>query len=370
MVKIPNGQQIIEEFEKWSPKYLAVEGDPVGLHVGTLNKKVERVLVTLDVNEAVADEAIEKGAGLIIAHHPPIYRPMNHLQTDFPQGRLMEKLIKNDIAVYAAHTNLDVATGGVNDLLADALGLQETEVLVKTYEAELVKIAVFVPESHEEEVREALGKAGAGSIGDYEFCSYTLSGTGRFRPTKEADPFIGEAGKMEKTEESKIEVVIRKSEKDRAIKAMIAAHPYEEVAYDVFTLENKELPMGLGRVGKLTEEMTLGTFTKFVKERLDVPAARVVGDLSKPVKKVAVLGGDGNKYIKAAKRSGADVYVTGDLYFHVAQDAEALGLSVVDPGHHVEKVMIQGVVDYMVENTNLSCEFLPSQVDTEPFHFK
>lgn len=370
MVKFPNGQQIIEEFEKWSPKYLAMEGDPVGLHVGTLNKKVERVLVTLDVNEAVADEAIEKGAGLIIAHHPPIYRPMSHLQTDFPQGRLMEKLIKNDIAVYAAHTNLDVATGGVNDLLAEALGLTETSVLVTTYEAELVKIAVFVPESHEEAVREALGKAGAGAIGDYEFCSYTLSGTGRFRPTEEADPFIGEAGKMEKTEESKIEVVIRKSEKDRAIKAMIAAHPYEEVAYDVFTLENKELPMGIGRVGKLAEEMTLETFTEFVKKQLDVPAARVVGDLSKPVKKVAVLGGDGNKYINAAKRSGADVYVTGDLYFHVAQDAEALGLSVVDPGHHVEKVMIQGVVDYMHENTKLACEFLPSQVNTEPFRFK
>lgn len=370
MVKIPNGQQIIEEFEKWSPKYLAMEGDPVGLHVGTLNKKVERVLVTLDVNEAVVDEAIEKGAELIIAHHPPIFRPLNHLQTDFPQGRLMEKMIKNDIAVYAAHTNLDVAKGGVNDLLAEALGLQETQVLVTTYEAELVKIAVFVPESHEEGVREALGNAGAGSIGDYEFCSYTLSGTGRFRPTSDADPFIGEAGKMEKTEESKIEVVIRKTEKDRAIKAMIAAHPYEEVAYDVFTLENKELPMGIGRIGRLETEMTLGDFTDFVKKQLDVPAARVVGDLSKPVKKVAVLGGDGNKYINAAKRSGADVYVTGDLYFHVAQDAEAMGIAVIDPGHHVEKVMIQGVVDYMSKHSNLNCEFLPSQVNTEPFRFK
>lgn len=370
MVKIPNGQQIIEELEKWSPKYLAMEGDPVGLHVGTLNKRVERVLVTLDVNEAVADEAIERGAGLIIAHHPPIYRPLGNLQTDFPQGRLMEKLIKNDIAVYAAHTNLDVAWGGVNDMLAEALGLSDTSVLVTTYEAELVKIAVFVPESHEEAVREALGKAGAGAIGDYEFCSYTLSGTGRFRPTKDANPYIGEAGKMEKTEESKIEVVIRKTEKDRAIKAMIAAHPYEEAAYDVFTLENKELPMGLGRVGRLDEEMTLGEFTALVKERLGVPAARVVGDLSKPVKKVAVLGGDGNKYINAAKRSGADVYVTGDLYFHVAQDAQAMGLSVVDPGHHVEKIMIQGVVDWMKKNSKLACEFLPSEVNTEPFRFE
>lgn len=370
MVKFSNGQQIIEEFEKWSPKYLAMEGDPVGLHVGTLNKRVERVLVSLDVNEAVVDEAIEKGVALIIAHHPPIYRPLKNLQTDFPQGRLMEKLIKHDIAVYAAHTNLDVAVGGVNDLLAEALGLQDTSVMVQTYEAELVKIAVFVPESHEDQVRDALGKAGAGAIGDYEFCSYTLSGTGRFRPTQGADPFVGEAGKMETTAESKIEVVIRKQEKDRAIKAMIAAHPYEEVAYDVFTLENKEVPMGLGRVGTLETGMALEDFAEFVKERLDVPALRVVGNFTKSVKKVAVLGGDGNKYITAAKRAGADVYVTGDLYFHVAQDAEAMGLAVVDPGHHVEKVMIQGVVDYMAKHSGLNCLFLPSETSTEPFRFK
>lgn len=369
-MKIPNGQQIIEEFEKWSPKYLAMEGDPIGLHVGTLNKKIERVLVTLDVNEEVVDEAIAKSAELIIAHHPPIFRPLKNLQTDFPQGRLMEKLIKHDIAVYAAHTNLDVAEGGVNDLLADALGLSDTKILVPTYEAELVKIAVFVPESHEEQVREALGNAGAGAIGDYEHCSYTLSGTGRFRPTKDADPYIGEAGKMEMTAESKIEVVIRKNEKDRAIKAMIAAHPYEEVAYDVFTLENKELPMGLGRVGVLDTEMSLEDFAEHVKGRLDVPAVRIVGDLAKPVRKVAVLGGDGNKYIHAAKRAGADVYVTGDLYFHVAQDAEAMGLAVVDPGHHVEKVMIKGVVNRMAKVQNWQCEFLPSEVDTEPFTFK
>lgn len=369
-MKIPNGQQIIEEFEKWSPKYLAMEGDPIGLHVGTLNKKIEKVLVTLDVNEDVVNEAIAKGAGLIIAHHPPIFRPLKNLQTDFPQGRLMEKLIKSDIAVYAAHTNLDVAQGGVNDLLADALGLKNTRVLVPTFEAELVKIAVFVPESHEEAVREAFGKAGAGAIGDYEYCSYTLSGTGRFRPTAEADPYIGEAGKMEVTAESKVEVVVRKQEKDRVIKAMIAAHPYEEVAYDVFTLENKEIAMGLGRVGSLETPLTLKEFADWTKQQLDVPSLRMVGDPNATIKKVAVLGGDGNKYIQQAKRAGADVYVTGDMYFHVAQDAQAVGLNIIDPGHHVEKVMIQGVVEHMAkQQPTWQCEFLPSKTNTEPFRF-
>lgn len=366
-MKIPNGNEIIEKFERWAPRYLAMEGDPNGVHVGTLNKKVERVLVTLDVNEEVADEAIAKGAGLIIAHHPPIFRPMKNIQTDFAQGRLMEKLIKNDITVYAAHTNLDVARGGVNDLLADALGLEETEVLVPTYEEELVKIAVFVPESHEETLRTALGEAGAGSIGDYEFCSYTLAGTGRFRPTQDADPYLGEAGKMEETAEAKIEVVVRKKDKERVIRAMLKAHPYEEVAYDVFTLENKEAVMGLGRIGKLPEEMELKAFAEHVKKRLSVPFVRIVGEEGDAVRKVAVLGGDGNKYITYAKRAGADVYVTGDLYFHVAQDAQALGLNVIDPGHYVEKVMIQGVVDKMRNDDKWQCEFIASQVNTEPF---
>ncbi|WP_088007986.1 Nif3-like dinuclear metal center hexameric protein [Indiicoccus explosivorum] len=367
-MKTPNGFEIIEQFEKWAPKYLALEDDPIGLQIGTLNKKVARVLVTLDVNEAVADEAIEKGANLIICHHPPLFRPAKTIRTDQPQGALLEKLIKHDIAVYAAHTNLDVAEGGVNDLLADALGLQETEVLVPTYEEELVKLGVFVPESHEETLREALGKAGAGTIGDYEFCSYTLSGTGRFRPTEEADPYLGEAGKLEVTHESKVEVVLRKHDTDRVVKAMIAAHPYEEPAYDIFTLANREKFMGIGRIGVLDKEMTLGEFTDHVKRQLDVPAARVVGDLSAKVRKVAVSGGDGNKFVSAAKFAGADVYVTGDLYFHTAQDAQALGLSVVDPGHHIEQIMKKGVADRM--NGIWDCEFIPSGISTEPFQFR
>ncbi|ANU25548.1 Nif3-like dinuclear metal center hexameric protein [Planococcus versutus] len=369
-MKIPNGHQIIEEFEKWSPKYLAMENDPIGLHVGTLNKKIKRVLVTLDVNEKVVDEAIAKEAELIIAHHPPIFRPMKNLQTDFPQGRLMEKLIKSDIAVYAAHTNLDVATGGVNDLLAASLGIQDTKVLVPTYEEELVKIAVFVPETHEEAVREAFIKVGAGTIGDYEGCSYTLSGTGRFRPAAQANPYIGKKDEIEVTAESKIEVVVRKNEEDRVIKAMLSAHPYEEVAYDVFVLENKIATMGLGRVGMLETPMTLIEFANWTKQQLDVPTLRIVGDPDAVIKKVAVLGGDGNKYFQQAKRAGADVYVTGDMYFHTAQDAQAIGLNIVDPGHHVEKVMIQGVVDHMSkQQPTWQCEFLPSQINTEPFRF-
>lgn len=371
-MKKVNGHEVISLFEKWSPKRYAMEGDPVGLHIGTLNRPVEKVLVTLDVNEDVVDEAIAQGATLIIAHHPPIFRPLKGILTDTPQGKMIEKCIKNDIAVYAAHTNLDVAPGGVNDMLASLLRLQETEVVEPTYAELLYKLVIFSPASHAEEIRLALMKAGAGAIGDYKGCSFTSSGMGRFTPMEGAVPFIGNVGKMELVEEEKIEVILPDSVKQQVLKAMFKAHPYEEPAYDVFQLDQQTNELGLGRVGKLREAMTLAQFAEYVKSAFNVPAARFVGNPSALIRKVAVLGGDGNKYIYAARRSGADVFVTGDLYYHVAHDAEAIGLNVVDPGHNVEKVMIQGVVEYMEKacaNAHYDVTFIQSEIVTEPFQF-
>ncbi|MGE7919470.1 Nif3-like dinuclear metal center hexameric protein [Viridibacillus sp. NPDC093762] len=372
-MKKTNGQEIIQLFESWSPKKLAaMDNDPIGLHVGNLNKPVTKVLVTLDVNEVVVDEAISAGCELIIAHHPPIFRKLSTLRTDTPQGQLFEKLIKNDIAVYAAHTNLDVAEGGVNDLLAEALGLQNYEVLVPTYSEQMIKLAIFVPVEHADQLRETLAKAGAGQIGNYDSCSYTMQGEGRFRALAGATPFTGEVGELHVEQEVKIEVVVPKSIKNKVLRAMLNSHPYEEPAYDVIPLETAAKEMGLGRIGKLPSSMTLKQFAEHVKVSLQVPAVRVVGNLTSTVSKIAVLGGDGNKYIHAAKRAGADVYVTGDMYFHVAQDAEAIGLQIVDPGHHVESIMKVGVANKMqnlCQLQKLNCEFIPSKISTEPFQF-
>lgn len=246
-----------------------MDGDPVGLHIGQLNRQVEKVLVTLDVNEEVIEEAVRKGAGLIIAHHPPLFRPVKHIWTDTPQGRMIGQCLKHDIAVYAAHTNLDIAEGGVNDLLARKLSLSNLRILQKT-----------------------------------------------------------DSGSEEET--------------------------------------------GLGRVGMLESPMTLHEFALYVKERLNVPMVRMVGEAGRKIRKVGVLGGDGNKYIHAAKRAGADVLVTGDLNYHVAQDAEAIDLCVVDPGHNVEKVMIEGVAEKMTllcRQAQYHVEFLESEIRTEPFTF-
>lgn len=372
-MKTVNGQEVIQVFEAWSPKKLAcMDNDPIGLAIGTLNKPVSKVLVTLDVNEAVANEAIEKGCELIIAHHPPIFRRLANIRTDHPAGRLYEKLIKHDIAVYAAHTNLDVAEGGVNDLLADALQLKNRSILEETYAENLLKLTVFIPTANAQALREALATAGAGRIGDYEACSYTTTGEGRFRALAEANPFVGSVGELHVEEEVKVEVVFPESMKGRVLKAMLTSHPYEEPAYDVIRLEQQTNVMGLGRVGYLTKEMTLQQFVEFVKQQLDVPAVRVVGDLQSKVSKVALVGGDGNKYIYAAKRAGADVFLTGDVYFHTAQDAQAIDLQIVDPGHHVEKVMIAGVAKKMAElceDKKYLVEFIQSTIHTEPFLF-
>ncbi|MDW0112276.1 Nif3-like dinuclear metal center hexameric protein [Sporosarcina saromensis] len=371
-MKKVNGHEIISLFEQWSPKRYAEDWDPVGLHIGQLNRTVQKVLVTLDVNEAVVDEAIEQGANLIIAHHPPIFQPLKHIWTDTPQGRLIEKCIKNDLSVYAAHTNLDVAPGGVNDLLAHKLQLRQLEVMEPTVSDPLYKLAVFCPADYADDLREALGNAGAGALGDYAGCSFSSTGIGRFTPITGADPFIGKVGKSESVPEERIEVILPGPIRNKVLQAMLAAHPYEEPAYDFFVLDQRTEQLGLGRVGVLEEPMSLKEFGSYVKSVLDVPAIRLVGDPDKQVRKVAVLGGSGSKYIRAAKRKGADVFVSGDIDFHSAQDAELMDLGIIDPGHHVEKVMIEGVAKRMQKectDKGFDVTFIQSAIDTEPFTF-
>jgi dinuclear metal center YbgI/SA1388 family protein len=370
-MKTANGHEIIQLFEQFSPKGLAMDGDKIGLQIGRLNKKVERVLVTLDVLENVIDEAIKKDVQLIIAHHPPIYRPLKNVITDNTQGRMIEKLLKHDIAVYAAHTNLDVAKGGVNDLLAKALDIKNPEVLVPTTEMSLKKIVVFVPGDSAEAVRKALGDAGAGFIGNYSHCTFSADGTGRFLPGDQTNPYIGQPGVMETVDEVRIETIVPETLIKKVLTAMLKAHPYEEPAFDLYPVENKGEVLGLGRIGTV-EEMTLLEFAEKVKKALEVDRVRVVGDLQSKVRKVAVLGGDGNKYFSQAKFKGADVYITGDIYYHTAHDALMQGLNMIDPGHNVEKVMKKGVAETLGElckKAGFIVEFIPSEENTEPFQF-
>ncbi|MFC4356120.1 Nif3-like dinuclear metal center hexameric protein [Chryseomicrobium palamuruense] len=364
-----NGNRVIELFEKWAMPSLAYDWDPIGLHIGTLNKVVTNVLVTLDVTPEVIGEAISKKCELIIAHHPPIFSKLKAVDTSTYLGAMIETCIKHNIAVYVAHTNLDIAIGGVNDMLADALQLQNKKILTETYNEPVMKLAVFTPLEQTKQVREALAEAGAGEIGDYEHVSYSIKGTGRFRPAEGANPFIGEIGKMEMVDEEKIEVVFPQSLKSRVLKAMFRSHPYEEVAYDLYTMAIQANEHGLGRIGSI-EPTSLEDFANYVKTHLGVPFVRIAGDRSQTVERVAVLGGNGSKYIFDAKRAGADVLVSGDIDFHTAQDANANGLSIIDAGHHIESVMKKGTVEYMTKMMQQEKKrpvFHASELSTEPF---
>ncbi len=370
--KCASGQYIISLLEGFAPKKMAVEGDPIGLQVGSLNKPIKKVMIALDVLESVVDEAIEGKVDLIIAHHPLLYRPLKKIDISTSKGKVIEKLIKNDITVYAAHTNLDVTRLGVNEWLADQLQLMSTEVLSTTYEDQLVKLSVFVPRTHEEQVRLAIGNAGAGHIGNYSHCSFSSDGTGTFTPLEGTSPFIGKKGRLEKVEEVKIESIMPQSLQKAVVSAMRKAHPYEEVAFDLYPLLNKGEELGIGKIGKLPEEMNLQEFVDHVKNAFGISSLRVIKGKKSMIRKVAVVGGDGNKYIYPALHKGADVLVTGDIYYHNAHDAQEEGLTIVDAGHHIEQIMkrkLKELLEQKIDANKYETEVVESNIITDPFTF-
>ncbi|HLS07959.1 Nif3-like dinuclear metal center hexameric protein [Lentibacillus sp.] len=361
---------IFKAMETWVPKHLAYDWDNVGLQIGSFHKPVKKVMVTLDVMEATVDEAIEHDVDLIIAHHPLLFKSMKQVNVDTAKGRIIQKLLQHDISVYAAHTNLDAANGGVNDMLCDQLDIENRNILDISHTDKLVKLAVFVPRSHAEQVRDAMSEKGAGHIGDYSHCTFQSPGQGTFKPLEGTDPYIGSQGEVAFVDEVKIETILPASRLSSVLEAMTAAHPYEEAVYDIYPVENSGTAYGIGRIGTLADKMSLKALCEKIKTAFSVPNVRVTGDLSKEVKKVAVLGGSGEKYIHQAKQMGADVYITGDMTFHTAQDAQAMGLSVIDPGHYVEKVMKGYTKSYLDDYfANEELEIIVSNANTEPFQF-
>lgn len=369
---ITQGQTIIQYLEAWMPKHLAMENDRIGLQVGTLQKPIKKVMVTLDVLESVVDEAIVQGVDLIIAHHAVIYRSLKNLRTDLPAGRLYEKLIKHDIAVYVAHTNFDSAEGGMNDLMAERLGLTQSEVLSPIYTHDLRKIVVFVPETHYEAVLKSMGDAGAGWIGNYSHCTFSTPGVGTFVPQAGTKPYVGTMGKLEKVNEYRLETIVPKMEIKKVITAMLKAHPYEEVAYDIYPVEQTGKTFGIGRIGLLPQKTTLREFAKFVIDKFELSGVRFVGDENRIIERVAVVGGSGRDFLHQAAFKGADCYVTGDINYHDGHDAMTLGMSIIDGGHYMESIMKEAVANYLKQHltqSRSSTEVIISKASTNPFQF-
>lgn len=361
-------KDIFKAIETWAPQHLAYDWDHVGLQVGSKNDKTNGVLVTLDVLEEVVDEAIEKEVNLIVAHHPLLFQPLKKVDFDSVKGKIVKKLIKHDITVYASHTNLDIAEGGVNDLLFDKLGIKNRKPFIPTHQENLIKLVVFVPLSHVEKVRDALGEAGAGHIGNYSHCTFQAPGNGTFMPLEGTNPYIGTTHQLEVVDEMRIETIVPEEKVNQVVQAMKNAHPYEEVAYDLYPLENKGMTFGLGRIGTLEEPMTLQKFAEKVKTAYGLDGLRVIGDLHKEVKKVAIVGGSGERYFEKAKQLGVDVFITGDVTFHIAQDAQEVGLSIIDPGHYIEEVMKEAMKQYLLKNF-ADLNVFVSSVNTNPFQF-
>ncbi len=324
--------ELVTLLESFAPPALAEEWDNVGLLTGRSDRAVTKVLLALDVTPEVVGQAVSVGAEMIISHHPLIFSPLKSLAETNWHTRMLAMIIKNELAVYSAHTNLDMATDGVNDVLAKKLSLLNVEKLHTGKYEELHKIAVFVPLSHAEVVATAMTQKGAGHIGNYSDCTFQMQGTGTFRPLEGSSPFIGQNGQLEKVKEIKIETIVNANRQQEVIAAMLAAHPYEEVAYDIYTLLNKNHSEGLGRIGELPDELDTREFAKFVKVALDIEHILYV-DAGKPVKKVAVCGGAGGDFLKYAIQAGVDLFLTGDVKYHTAQEALLSDISIVDAGH-------------------------------------
>lgn len=317
------------------PERDAQSWDRTGLQVGDPAAGVHALLVTLDVTDAVLDEAATSGADLLLAHHPLLFRPLERLTPATASGRLALRAAREGRAVVAAHTNLDVALPGTTDPVVELLGLREVRPLEPLALRDVdVKLVVFTPPESTARVLAAAAAAGAGRIGEYDECSFRAAGTGTFRPSVAANPTIGERELRNEVREERLEVLVPRRRLAGVAEAVRAAHPYEEVALDCYPLLEQPHGRGTGRVGELPGVVPLREVADRLATGLPSPHLRVVGDLERPVARVAACGGAGEGYIAAAVAAGADVYVTGDLRHHPALDAATLGLALIDAGHY------------------------------------
>ncbi len=325
----------------------AAAWDKIGLQVGDPTDAVERVLICLDVTEAVLDEARRLGASLILAHHPLLLRGLERLTPDTAPGRLALRAARQGLSVVAAHTNFDAAEVATTTPIVELLGLERVRPLDGRLDTggQIVKLTTFVPSEHTSGVIAALSDAGAGVIGEYAECTFRVAGTGTFAPSDAANPAVGERGQRNEVSEDRLEVEVRRDRLTAAVAALWDAHPYEEVAYDVYELLDDRAPVkGLGRVGDLPAEMSLRVVADRLAQGLPSPHLRVAGDLDRPVRRVAACGGAGDSLIGEAISAGADVYITGDLRHHPVIDARTLGLSLIDAGHDAtEAAALEGL---------------------------
>jgi dinuclear metal center YbgI/SA1388 family protein len=355
----------------WAPPAIAWERDNPGLQCGDPAQRVRGILVALEATAQTVAEARRRKANLIISHHPLLFRPLRSVTPLTPAGRVLKDLLAADIALYSAHTNLDFTRGGTSFALADLLKLKDVQFLESPYKIHR-KIVTFVPAPQVDRVASAMAEAGAGRIGNYEECSFRTQGTGMFRGNDASRPVLGERGKREQVPEVRLEMLVPEWSVERVVSAMRREHPYEEVAYDVYPLENRSTDHGMGVVGMLRPPVTLARFLRQVKRALGTGALRWTGNPAARVERVAACGGSGGELLEAAIRSGADVFVTADVKYHSFHEASG-AIALVDAGHFETEAPVLGAIVHHLKNEfqrrRVRIPVYPAERSTNPVRY-
>lgn len=362
----------IQEFlEHWAPKDIVWERDNVGLLVGDPKSPVKGIIVALDATDGVIEESRRRKANLLITHHPLPFKPVRSVTTRDSVGRSLQHLIKNDINLYSAHTNLDFTRGGTSFVLAEKLGLRDIGFLVKSYEVD-VKIVTFAPAENVEAIAAAMSNAGAGRIGNYEQCSFRTSGVGTFMGNAQATPAVGRKLNLETVPEVRIEMLVKRRNLDAVVRAIQSVHPYEEAAYDVYPLQTKSNDYGMGAIGDLARPQKLSGFLSTVLSSLNGEGLRYAGNPSQQVRRVAVCGGSGADLMDAARSWGADVFVTADVKYHSFHEANAT-MALIDAGHFETEYPVVGELvkqlKSFVQQQGSAVPVQAARTSTNPVHF-
>jgi dinuclear metal center YbgI/SA1388 family protein len=358
-------KDVTNYLESIAPLQLQESYDNAGLILGDHLQQVKGVLVCLDVNDKVIEEANENDCNLIIAHHPLIFSGLKKINPSNFIGKLIYEAIANNICIYAIHTNLDNVLNGVNGKMADLIDLVDRSILQP--KNNLLKLTVFAPKYHAENIKNIIFKSGAGELGNYSNCSFSSSGIGTFKPNEYAKPFVGNSNEIENQKEVKIEVILPSFLKSKVIGSMINAHPYEEVAYDLIPLANNS-NFGAGIVGDLKKEVNEEEFLKEIKKIFKVESLRHTRLLGRPIKRVAICGGSGSFLLDNAINSAADIFITSDFKYHQFFDAENK-IIVADLGHYeTEQYTIELIADLLMKNfTNFAIRL--TSVNTNPINY-
>jgi dinuclear metal center YbgI/SA1388 family protein len=359
--------QLTAYLESLAPLAYQEEYDNSGLIVGHPDAEIHQALISLDCTEAVVDEAIATGCQVIVSHHPIVFKGLKKFNGKTYAERVVEKAIRHNIAIYAIHTNLDNIMTGVNARICETLGLKNSRILAPKHHL-LKKLVTYVPVAQAEEVRSALFAAGAGNIGNYSEVSFNAEGFGTFKGNEHTNPYVGEPGKRHREHEIRIESIYPANLESKIIMALVLAHPYEEVAYDLYTITNQHQQVGSGMIGELENPKNADAFLAFVKEKMHASVIRHTAFTGKPIKKVAVCGGSGGFLLKQAIAAGADIFITADYKYHEFFDAEGK-IVIADVGHFESEQFTQQLLYEIIQNKFVNFAVRLTKVNTNPVKY-